>query len=348
MPDIALAIFSHPFYAHVLALPLLKASFNGFAVPGIPLPLVSPSSFTGEDVLVKFHRSQPIACQQPRLTATSDLIWQPKPTSVTLSEGRIFKQQFTAGRPGHDIALAIFSQPFYAQVLALSLLKASLNGFAVPGIPLPLVSPSSFPGEDVLVKFHRSQPIACQQPRLTATSDLIWQPKPTSASLNGFAAPGIPLPLVSPSSFAGEDVLVKFHRSQPIACQQPRLTATSDLIWQPKPTSVILSEGRIFKQQFTAGRPGHDIALAIFSHPFYAQVLALSLLKASFNDFAVPGIALPLVSPSSFTGEDVLVKCSNRTVANFDIDTGACCIERFPRSAALTDRLRLCARHPTT
>ncbi|KAL1439196.1 hypothetical protein MTO96_047412 [Rhipicephalus appendiculatus] len=41
-------------------------------------------------------------------------------------------------------------------------------------------------------------------------------------------------------------------------------------------------------------------------------------------------------------------RCSNRTVANFDIDTGACCIERFARSAALTDRLRLCARHPTT
>ncbi|KAL1418342.1 hypothetical protein MTO96_025988 [Rhipicephalus appendiculatus] len=84
-------MFSHPFYAQVLALSLLKASFIGFAVPGIPLPLVSPSSFTGENVLVKFHRSQPISCQQPRLTATSDLIWQPKPTIVTQFEERTFK-----------------------------------------------------------------------------------------------------------------------------------------------------------------------------------------------------------------------------------------------------------------
>ncbi|KAL1418341.1 hypothetical protein MTO96_025987 [Rhipicephalus appendiculatus] len=118
-------MFSHPFYAEVLGLSLLKASFKGFAVPGIPLLLVSPSSWTGENVQLKFHRSQPISCQQPRLTATSDLIWQPKPTSV----------------------------------LALSLLKASFNGFVVPGIPLPLKSPSSLTGENVLVKFHRSQPI---------------------------------------------------------------------------------------------------------------------------------------------------------------------------------------------
>ncbi|KAH6924251.1 hypothetical protein HPB50_014360 [Hyalomma asiaticum] len=33
-------------------------------------------------------------------------------------------------------------------------------------------------------------------------------------------------------------------------------------------------------------------------------------------------------------------RCSKRTVANFNIDNGACCIKRFASSAALTDRLR--------
>ncbi|XP_065290932.1 uncharacterized protein [Dermacentor albipictus] len=110
-------MFSHPFYAQVLALSLLKASFGGFATPGIPLPLVRPStSFIDDDVLAEFRRSQPIPCQHPRLTATSALTWQPKPSSVTRSEGRIYKQHLSAERPGHDTALAMFSHPFYAQL----------------------------------------------------------------------------------------------------------------------------------------------------------------------------------------------------------------------------------------
>ncbi|XP_070389174.1 uncharacterized protein [Dermacentor albipictus] len=309
-------MFSHPFYAQVLVLSLLKASFGGFATPGIPLPLVRPStSFIDDDVLAEFRRSQPIPCQHPRLTATSALTWQPKPSSVTRSEGRIYKQHLSAERPGHDTALAMFSHPFYAQVLVLSLLKASFGGFATPGIPLPLVRPStSFIDDDVLAEFRRSQPIPCQHPRLTATSALTWQPKPSSvtrsegriykqhlsaerpghdtalamfshpfyaqvlvlsllkASFGGFATPGIPLPLVRPStSFIDDDVLAEFRRSQPIPCQHPRLTATSALTWQPKPSSVTRSEGRIYKQHLSAERPGHDTALAMFSHPFYAQ-----------------------------------------------------------------------------